>query len=135
MDHMKLTMHKYLFTFLIVATLTILAILSCTKIAQDYIWDITQNKTHALTAESKELLDRLDTSLKISVYSPDVTVLNTCNDLLKRYSKYSKHINTELHQTIFHDYNNSKFNLFTDNNILIIFMTNQELAFNFQFYD
>jgi len=111
-------MHKNLFVILGIA---ILALLSCTKFTQRYVWDITQNQSHTLTAASKTLLDRLDAPLTISVYSPDINVLNTCKDLLERYRKYSKQVTIELHQTIFHDSEQSKLNLFTDNNMLVTY--------------
>ncbi len=111
-------MHKNLFIILVVA---ILAVLSCTKVVQPYAWDITQNQAHTLTASSKILLNRLDAPLTIKVYSPDIMVLNTCKDLLERYKTYSKKITVEFYQTIFHDSEQSKLNLFTDNNILITY--------------
>jgi len=111
-------MHKKL---LIVLTLTLLAILSCTKFAQRYTWDITQNQAHTLTASSKTLLERLDAPLTISVYSPDINVLNTCKDLLERYKEYSQQITVELHQTIFHDTEQAKLNLFTNDNMLVTY--------------
>lgn len=106
---------------LVILGLIILAIFSCTKIAQKYTWDITQNQAHTLTVSSKTLLDRLDAPLTISVYSPDINILNTCKDLLERYRKYSKQITIKLHQTIFHNIEQKKFNLFTDNNILVTY--------------
>lgn len=111
-------MYKKIFITLV---LILLAILSCTKLAQSYIWDITQNQAHTLTASSQTLLERLESPLTISVYSPDINVLNTCKDLLERYKKYSNKIIIELHQTVFHDTEQAKLNLFTDNNILVTY--------------
>ncbi len=99
----------------------LLIILGCTKFIPQYTWDITQNQSHTLTASSKALLDRLDAPLVISVYSADINVLNTCKDLLERYKKYSHQVRVELHQTIFHDTEQAKLNLFTDNNMLITY--------------
>lgn len=111
-------MYKNLFIMLGLVTL---AIVSCTKIAQQFTWDITQNQAHTLTESSKLLLDRLDAPLIISVYSPDITILNMCKDLLERYKTYSQQVTIEFYQTIFHDSEQSKLNLFTDHNILVTY--------------
>jgi hypothetical protein len=106
---------------LVILGLTILTILGCTKVAQQYIWDITQNQAHTLTASSKALLERLEEPLTISVYSPDINVLSACKDLLERYRKHSENVIVELHQTLFHDTEQAKLNLYTDNNLLVTY--------------
>lgn len=77
----------------------ILAVLSFNKFSQNKYLDITQNKINSLSFETQKLLTKISQPISIQVYSPNINELTLYNSLLANYSKYSKLITTEPHQT------------------------------------
>lgn len=104
-------------TAIIICLLT-LTTLSFTKVAYNRYWDLSQNKINTLNKSSKELLDKLDSPLQIDIYSPNIDIINICNELMQRYSTYNKQIEIYTHQTILDPIQSSKLRLLTDHNII-----------------
>ena len=77
----------------------ILAFLSFSSLTENKYLDITQNKINSLSPDTTTLLSKIDDSLIIRVYSPNISELSVYNILLAQYKQHSSLINTELHQT------------------------------------
>jgi hypothetical protein len=84
---------------ILTVTFLLLIVISFSPIAQDKYLDLTQNKINTLSQNSKQLLSQLDDTLSIQAYAPNVNVLNNYNILLQQYSKASKLVKTQVHQT------------------------------------
>lgn len=111
-------MNKKIFFYSI---LIILFTLSCTNIAEQLSWDITQNKSNSLSKESMLLLDQIHEQLTITVYCRDIKLLNLCKPLLMLYKKYSANIHIEFATDPPATSDINKLKLYTDNNITITY--------------
>lgn len=110
---------------IITACILVLISLSVTKFTRKYSWDITQNQAHTLNSSSKQLLDRLDETVKITIYSPDINIINATIAHLERYKQYSNKIVIESKQTVLEPTHATKLNLFTDNNLMVSYKNTQ----------
>lgn len=111
---------------LIILGIICLAVLSCIKLPQQYTWDVTQNKTNTLTSTSKTLLDALDAPLTITVYSPDMELLNICDTVLAMFKKYSSKVNISMMQTILDPSQSAKFKVTSDHVLVVEFKDAQQ---------
>lgn len=93
--------------------------LGCTQLAKRYSWDITQNRTNTLTKASQQLIDSLDELVTISVYSPDLEMLNTCDTVLTMFKKYSPKILVSLQHTILDPKQAAQYKVSTDNVLML----------------
>lgn len=105
-------------TILIVGIL-FLATLGGTRLAQRYSWDITQNNSNTLKQQSMQLLDALDAPITLTVYSPDMEVLNTCDIILTMYKNYSSKVSVAQQQTILDPIQAAKLKV-TSDHILVV---------------
>ncbi len=117
-------MLKKLFFIIFIATFMFL---SFSKFSQNLSFDLSQNRINSLSADSEKLLAKLEAPLTIKVYSPNINILNICSEWLNKYTKLSKQINIELHQTTLEPTVSSKFNISSDHNLLLSYK-NQEQA-------
>lgn len=110
-----------------------LAILSCSKLASNYSWDLSNNKINSLSDSSKKLVSNISEPLNISVYSPSINVLNICNELLQKYKKLSTYITVELHEATIDHNLAAKLKIYTDHNIVLTYK-NQQQAMDLKAY-
>lgn len=97
----------------------ILAVLGCTQLAKKYSWDITQNNANTLTKSSQQLIDSLDEMVTITVYSPEMEMLNTCDAVLTMFKKYSPKIQASLQQTILEPRQAAQYKVTTENVLML----------------
>lgn len=105
---------------LLLATIfVLLAVIGCTTLALKYNWDITQNNANTLIDSSKLILDTLQSPLEITVYSPDVNILNTCSVVLDMFKKYSPKVQVSLQKDMLDASIAAKLKLFSEHNIVV----------------
>lgn len=111
-------MFKRILPFIILFILTTVAF---SKIGYNKFWDLSQNKINTLSTSSQQLLSNLDAPLNIDIYSPNIDVINACNEMFLRYTKYSSNINVAYHETILDPMLSSKLKVLTDHNIVVTY--------------
>jgi len=109
----------------------ILMVLSFTKLASNYYWDITQNKINTLTRESAALVSSLEEPLVIQVYSPNIEILNSAAAILAPYKKESRLVSIELHEGLINPELVSTLKISSDHNVVVSYKQHQRsLAIN-----
>ncbi len=103
---------------LIIIAFLLLLLASTSNYVHKFSWDITQNQANSLTPASKKLLDRIDAPLTITVYSPNIDILNLSNELLKPYKKYSPLIKVKLEQAIIEPNRAAELKLSNEHNLI-----------------
>lgn len=106
--------------------LIFLTLVACTKLAEKYSWDITQNNSNSLSKVSQQLLDSLDAEMTLTVYSPQIRVLNICETTLARYQQYTPKIKIALQQTVLDAEQAGKLKLYTDHNLVVSYKNVQQ---------
>jgi hypothetical protein len=104
---------------LIAISILILLVLGCTKVAQKYNWDITQNQNNSLNSYGQKVIASLTESLNIDVYSPEMSILNNCESVLSLFSKYSTQVKVKFHQTILDPQQATKLNVVSEHSLML----------------
>lgn len=103
---------------ILLVILGVLVVFSCSKIS-NYSWDITQNRANSLSNSSQQLIAAVDTPLNVTIYSPNLQMLDTYQNVLALYKKQSPFINFKAEHTIIEANLAGKLKVYTDHVIVV----------------
>ncbi len=107
------------------AILVGLLIFSFSKIA-DTSYDITQNRANSLSSSSQQLLSALEAPVTITIYSPNLEILNVYQGILNLYKKHSQYLNFSLEHTVLDSATAAKLKVYTEHVISIDYKNTQQ---------